>query len=304
MAVMVLAMGPLLALAGAIVRKVLGSATDQLDAYAAAGSIAEEAISSMRTVASLSAEATLGHRYTEKLTLALKAGIRKGAHTGLSIGFIVLVMWSSFGLAFWWGARLIGHHTQNWWTDRPWTAGDVLTVFFSTLTGAFAVGQIGPSLSDFTAARGAALFLYDIIDRTPEIDSLSTEGQSLPANGWQPTIQFCGVGFRYPSRPDVTIFQDLHLSIEPGTTVALVGQSGSGKSTIIQLLERFYMPESGAILVDGVDLRLLNVRWWRQQLGLVAQEPVTNQCEFCFSRGQHIYKHGRAQHPDRSGVSE
>lgn len=87
-------------------------------------------------------------------------------------------------------------------------------------------------------------------------------------------IQFKNVSFSYPSRPDVAIFKNLCLDIPSGKIVALVGGSGSGKSTVVSLIERFYEPLSGAILLDGHDLRELDLKWLRQQIGLVNQEPA------------------------------
>ena len=82
------------------------------------------------------------------------------------------------------------------------------------------------------------------------------------------------VTFQYPSRPEVTVLQGMDVSIEQGQTLALVGPSGCGKSTIVSLLERFYDPKSGRLTLDGKDLRDLNIRWLRSQIGIVSQEPV------------------------------
>lgn len=87
-------------------------------------------------------------------------------------------------------------------------------------------------------------------------------------------IEFDDVGFEYPSRPDISVFEGLHLKVMQGETLALVGSSGSGKSTTIQLIECFYRPTTGTIKYKGVDMKDLNVRWLRDQLGLVSQEPV------------------------------
>ncbi|XP_020597237.1 ABC transporter B family member 5-like [Phalaenopsis equestris] len=87
-------------------------------------------------------------------------------------------------------------------------------------------------------------------------------------------IEFCHITFKYPTRPDVQIFQDLCLSVNSGKTVALVGESGCGKSTAIALLQRFYDPDSGHILLDAIKLQKFKLRWLRQQMGLVSQEPV------------------------------
>lgn len=87
-------------------------------------------------------------------------------------------------------------------------------------------------------------------------------------------IQLCNMSFSYPSRPSVLIFDGLNLDIPSGKIVALVGGSGSGKSTIISLIERFYEPLSGTVLLDGHDIKNLQLKWLRQQIGLVNQEPT------------------------------
>ena len=107
---------------------------------------------------------------------------------------------------------------------------------------------------------------------TYAIDSSSPNGMRLKdVTG---AIDFRDVAFAYPTRAEASIFSGFTLHVKPGTTVALVGPSGSGKSSAVALLERFYDCTSGSISLDGVDIRRLNVRWWRQQIGLVSQEPV------------------------------
>ena len=123
-----------------------------------------------------------------------------------------------------------------------------------------------------THARGAAAKLYETIDRVPTIDSASDEGLKPEKCVGEITLEH--VKFNYPSRPNVPIVKDLSITFPAGHTVALVGASGSGKSTIISLVERFYDPLAGRVLLDGVDVKDLNVRWLRSQIGLVSQEPT------------------------------
>ncbi|CAF0968271.1 unnamed protein product [Rotaria sordida] len=125
--------------------------------------------------------------------------------------------------------------------------------------------QIGTSLS-------AAKSFFDLFDRTPAIDNTSTEGQELV--DFHGAIEFNQVKFSYPTRPTTIVLNKFQLNIKPGQCVALVGASGSGKSTIIQLLERFYDVGHGQLLLDGVDIRQLNIRWVRSCFGLVSQEPI------------------------------
>lgn len=134
--------------------------------------------------------------------------------------------------------------------------------------------DVRPS-SHFTAithAQAAAAKIFTTIDRVPLIDSESKDGRTI--EHVKGSITFSDVQFTYPSRPDVPVLKGLSISFAAGTTSALVGASGSGKSTIVSLVERFYDPNSGVVRLDGVDLKELNVRWLRGQIGLVSQEPT------------------------------
>lgn len=127
-------------------------------------------------------------------------------------------------------------------------------------------------ISALTHGCSAAAKLYETIDRTPAIDSSSTEGLKPETVEGEITIE--NVTFSYPSRPTVQVVKNLSLHFRAGKTAALVGASGSGKSTSISLIERFYDPTSGSVKLDGVDLKDLNLKWLRTQIGLVSQEPT------------------------------
>lgn len=114
--------------------------------------------------------------------------------------------------------------------------------------------------------------MFETIKRKPQIDAYDTSGIVL--EDIKGEIELKDVYFRYPARPEVQIFSGFSLYVPSGTTAALVGQSGSGKSTVISLLERFYDPEAGEVLIDGVNLKKMRLRWLREQLGLVSQEPI------------------------------
>ena len=111
-----------------------------------------------------------------------------------------------------------------------------------------------------------------IAQQKPTIDVESPDG--LQPKKMRGHIEFRGVSFSYPSRPEIRALNDLSLTISSGQTVALVGSSGCGKSTCVQLLQRFYDPTQGALFIDGRDVRSLNVKWLRKNLGIVNQEPV------------------------------
>jgi len=145
-------------------------------------------------------------------------------------------------------------------------------VILSTVFGAMIAGQIASMAPDYLAAKVSAARCFAILDHEPEIDSYSTEGKKLDnVNG---NISFQDVAFNYPNRPDVTVLKSLSFNIKSGQKIALVGSSGCGKSTSIGLLERFYNPKEGRISIDGHEVKSFNLKWLRQQLGLVSQEPV------------------------------
>lgn len=127
-------------------------------------------------------------------------------------------------------------------------------------------------MSAFAAGQAAAFKMFETINRKPEIDAYDTKGKIL--EDIRGDIELRDVYFSYPTREDEQIFDGFSLYIPSGTTAALVGQSGSGKSTVISLIERFYDPRAGEVLIDGINLKEFQLRWIRSKIGLVSQEPV------------------------------
>ena len=153
-----------------------------------------------------------------------------------------------------------------------WSGGGVLVAIFAVMLGAGNLARVFPPLIAIGRAKRAAVVLHKVIDRVPPIDVFDERGQTIETvNG---ALEVADVIFAYPTAVDHPILQGFTLSVESGSVCALVGASGSGKSTIIALVERFYDPMSGVVKLDGVDIKALNVRWLRRQLGLVSQEPV------------------------------
>jgi ATP-binding cassette subfamily B (MDR/TAP) protein 1 len=135
------------------------------------------------------------------------------------------------------------------------------------------LGQATPCMTAFAAGQAAAYKMFEVIKRTPQIDTSDLiKGKML--DNLRGEIKLKNIDFAYPARLDVPIFSNFNLTISAGTTVALVGESGSGKSTVVSLIQRFYDPTGGAVLVDGIDIKTLQLKWLRQQIGLVSQEPV------------------------------
>nr|XP_033787111.1 ATP-dependent translocase ABCB1 [Geotrypetes seraphini] len=261
----ILAISPVMGLSAAIWSKILTAFTNkELTAYAKAGAVAEEVLSAIRTVIAFGGQKKEIIRYEENLEDAKKIGIRKAVTANISIGFAFFLIYASYALAFWYGTRLVVY--------EDYTIGRVLIVFFSVLIGAFGIGQAAPNIEAFANARGAAYTIFNIIDNEPKIDSFSESG--FKPDKIKGDINFSNVHFSYPSRIDVPVLKGLNLEIHSGQTVALVGSSGCGKSTTVQLIQRFYDPENGEITIDGQDIRNLNTRYLREIIGVVSQEPV------------------------------
>uniref|UniRef100_A0A8C3PMS2 Bile salt export pump n=1 Tax=Calidris pygmaea TaxID=425635 RepID=A0A8C3PMS2_9CHAR len=257
----IIAVSPLLGV-GAAVAKLTGR---ELKAYAKAGAVADEVLSSIRTVAAFGGEKKEVERYDKNLVFAQRWGIRKGIIMGLFTGYMWLIIFLCYALAFWYGSKLVLE-------EEEYSPGTLLQVFFGVLVGALNLGQASPCLEAFATGRGAAANIFETIDKKPVIDCMSEDGYKLDKVRGE--IEFHNVTFHYPSRPDVKILDNLNMVIKAGETTAFVGASGAGKSTTIQLIQRFYDPTDGMITLDGHDIRSLNIQWLRSQIGIVEQEPV------------------------------
>ena len=147
-------------------------------------------------------------------------------------------------LVFWYGSLLVA--------DLKRTTFQFFIGLMSTTFSAIQAGNVFSFVPDISSAKSAATDVIKLLDSMPEIDAESTEGE-VPKNV-DGHIRFENVHFRYPTRPGVRVLRDLNLTVEPGTYVALVGASGCGKSTTIQLIERFYDPLAGTVYVSLLSL--------------------------------------------------
>ncbi|CAF1108583.1 unnamed protein product [Rotaria sordida] len=226
--------------------------------------LAIEVLHNMRTIKQLSIEKEILRQYSE---LIHKLFISSWKPLLLS-SMISSVFWTldGFAIAFlYWRALILIEKNEL-------TSNHIMTMFALIVFTIQALKVLGMTSIRVAASISAAEAFFDLFDRKPAIDNTSTEGQELV--DFHGEIKFDQVKFIYPTRPTAIILDKFQLNIKPSQHVALVGRSGCGKSTIIQLLERFYDVTSGKILVDGIDIQKLNLQWIRSHFGLVSQEPV------------------------------
>ncbi|KAJ5661558.1 uncharacterized protein N7477_009174 [Penicillium maclennaniae] len=235
-----------------------------LDAYGAGGTVAEEVISSIRNATAFGTQDKLAKQYEAHLRVAERWGMRLQMALGVMVGAMFGIMFLNYGLGFWMGSQFLVEGKVN--------VGQVLTILMAILIGSFSLGNVSPNGQAFTNAVAAAAKIFSTIDRISPLDPTSDEG--LVLDHVEGDIEFRNVKHIYPSRPEVTVMKDVSLMIPAGKTTALVGPSGSGKSTVVGLVERFYLPVGGNVYLDGHDIQDLNLRWLRQQISLVSQEPV------------------------------
>ncbi|KAK2030382.1 P-loop containing nucleoside triphosphate hydrolase protein [Colletotrichum zoysiae] len=233
-------------------------------AYAPGMSLAEEAIGSVRGVTAYGMQETLVRRYQEHVAKARKAGFSSGVALACLIAAMNGIIFWSYGLAFWQGARYL--------VQGRVSLSAILTILFANITGAFALGNISPHTQAFVNGITATDKISQTCCRQPPIDSSLCAGRNPKMCGG--AIELRNVRHVYPSRQTILVLDNFSHFFPPGKTTALVGSSGCGKSTIVGLLERFYRPVRGQIFLDGIDISTLDVSWLRQQIGLVSQDPT------------------------------
>ncbi|KAI1433178.1 ABC transporter [Xylaria sp. CBS 124048] len=235
-----------------------------IQAHATGGTVVEEVLSSIRNSIAFGTEDRLARKYDEHLKVGEYYGFRKSTAVACMVGGIFLIIYLNYGLSFWVGSKYL--------IEGIIPLSSILTVMLSVVIGAYNLGNIAPNLQAFGTAVAAAAKIFNTIDRVSPLDPTTAEGEILDKVEGAITLQ--NVKHIYPSRPEVVVMKDVTLNIPAGKTTALVGASGSGKSTIVGLVERFYDPVGGQVLLDGHDISTLNLRWLRQQISLVSQEPT------------------------------
>ncbi|XWX01081.1 hypothetical protein V2A60_009106 [Cordyceps javanica] len=236
-----------------------------LDTHAQANSFAEGVLASARTVHAFEMRSRLVAKFDTFLHEAHRLGNKNSPLFGALFSAEYTIIYLGFGLAFWQGVNMLARgEIQN--------PGQIFTVLLSVVIAAISLTNLAPYLIEFTRAATGASQLFVLIDRKSSIDAFAAAGEKPTET--KGDIQIDNITFAYPTRPDTTVLDDFSLHIPAGKVTALVGQSGSGKSTIVGLLERWYDPRSGTIKLDGRPITDLNLNWLRKNVRLVQQEPV------------------------------
>ncbi|KAG8514703.1 ATP-binding cassette sub-family B member 5, partial [Galemys pyrenaicus] len=269
MTLLILSIAPILALTGMIETAAMtGFANKDKQELHRSGKIATETVENIRTIVSLTREKAFEQTYEEALQTQHRNTLKKAQIIGSCYAISHAFVYFAYAAGFRFGAYLIQAGRM--------TPEGMFIVFTAIAYGAMAMGEALVLAPEYSKAKSGAAHLFALLEKKPTIESYSQEGKKTDT--CEGNIEFREVSFFYPCRPDVFILHDLSLCIEKGKTVAFVGSSGCGKSTFIQLLQRFYDPVKGQVLFDGVDAKELNIQWLRSQIAIVSQEPVLFNC--------------------------
>ena len=244
-------------------RRLARSAQDRVSDL---GAYAEETINALRTVQAFTHEATDRALFRSRVEAAITAAMRRAGTRAILLTLVILLGFGAIVLSLWVGGLDV--------VAGRLTGGELSAfVFYAVLVATSAAG-IAELWSDVQRAGAAAERIGELLAEVALVQAPLNPVTLPPIRRGGSAVRFEGVNFRYPSRPDDSALQDFDLDVEPGETVALVGPSGAGKTTVFQLLLRFYDPASGRITLDGVDLREADPTDIRGRVGLVSQDPV------------------------------
>ncbi|MCO5563019.1 hypothetical protein L7F22_016655 [Adiantum nelumboides] len=259
-----LAVVPLIAIAGGVYSyAMIDVTTNSHKAYIKAGEIAEQVVAQVRSVYAYGGEDKAVRSYARALEKTVALGVKGGLAKGLGMGSVYLLLYFTWALLLWFAGRMVLKGTIH--------GGPAFVTILNAVIGGIAIGQAFPNLTAFGKGKAAGYTIFEMLRRSPVSRS---RGAGASLSNVQGHIELKNIKFSYPSRPDAIIFQNFSLDIPAGKLVAIVGGSGSGKSTIISLIERFYDPQEGQVLLDGHNVRHLQLKWLRSQIGLVSQEPA------------------------------
>jgi ATP-binding cassette, subfamily B, bacterial len=223
-----------------------------------------ETLDAVRTVQAFAQEERATQRFGEATERAFDAARRRVAQRAVMTTLVIFIVFAAVGFLLWMG----GHDVL----DGRISAGDLTAFVFYAVLVASSGGAISETIGDLQRAAGAAERLAELQAEPPAIlEAANPKPLPKPLSG---SVRFEDVSFRYPTRPESLALDRFDLTVAPGETVAIVGPSGAGKTTVFNLLLRFYDPEAGTIRVDGVDIRDLRFADLRSALAIVPQEPV------------------------------
>ena len=259
-----LAVFPLLIFGQMVRMKSIKGSDAGSDLLAESGAHASQALSNIRTVVSLGLEKSLLTTYNDLLEAPLRDGSREAQINGLALGFSSFIMFAVYSLVFWYGGQLVKNDHISF--------QQLIRTLMAIMMSAQGIGSAASWLADAGNADVAGAAIFDLVERPVPINAFDDTG--VVPTKVHGKFEFQHIEFRYPTRPDITVLKNYNLTVEPGQTVAFCGPSGGGKSTCIALIERFYDPTQGQVLLDGVDTKDLNLHWLRSQIGLVGQEPT------------------------------
>ena len=245
-------------------RKVRRLSRESLDRLADVSAYVDESIANIRTVQAFGHEEIDRTRFSGRVEETFATSVRRIRARALLTASVSLLVFGAVGVILWVGGRDV--------IAGRLSAGDLSAFVFYAVVVASSVGAISEVIGELQRAAGATERLFELMDMQPAIVAPAAP-KSLPAPVTA-RVALEGVTFHYPSRPEDPALADFSLDVAPGETVALVGPSGAGKTTVFQLLLRFYDPNAGRLCFDGVDIRDLEPLALRRHVGLVPQEPV------------------------------
>lgn len=248
---------------GKFIRKLMKERQDKL---ADTNVIVEETMQSINSVKAYTNEWFEVKRYVKELKDAVNLSLRAASFRGLFAGFIILIMFGALFFIMWRAALMVQSG------DLP-QGGLVDFVVYTGIIGA-SIASLGSFYTQLVAAIGSAERIMDILEEPSEIDIKKPIEPLQPEERFEGAVALNDIHFSYPSRMDVEVLKGVNIQIKAGQKVALVGASGAGKSTIVQLLLQYYHPSSGQITVDGKDIQSMDLIKYRQNIAIVPQDVI------------------------------
>lgn len=244
---------------GRYIRKLSKIAQDEL---ASANIIVEETLHSINVVKAFTNESLEVGRYGNALSKVIAAALKAGRFRGGFVSFIIFALFGGIVGVVWYGASLVQAG------EMPFS--ELMTFIFYTMFIGGSIGGLGDMYAQIQKTLGASERLLEILDEKSEVE-IKPISPLVPIYG---NISFENVQFSYPTRPDMAVLKDISLEVSSGRKIALVGYSGAGKSTIVQLLMRYYQPQGGRISVDGQNIKTFDITAYRQNIAVVPQEVM------------------------------